>query len=186
MAINLSIKQFKQADLLEQIDQVLAKTGVSGENLNLEITETVLMDQVDDAKQILQQLKQRQVQLSIDDFGTGYSSLSYLHRFPIDVLKIDRSFVQCLGYQEEELKTAPQLSLACQRRDELAIVETILLLGHKLGMATTAEGIETKAQWEHLKQLGCDRGQGYYFSKPQPGDKITQWMEQYNNRNNFG
>ncbi len=127
ISVNLSVKQLKEPDFLEKIDLILVETGLEGENLNLELTESMLMENVEELIGILQQLKARSIQLSIDDFGTGYSSLSYLHRFPINNLKIDRSFVCRLGEKDENRP----------------IVEAIVTLAHQLGMEAIAEGVET-------------------------------------------
>ncbi len=150
MSVNLSGKQLHEPGLLEQIDRILAKTGLEGKFLKLEITESILMDNLEAATNILLALRERQIQLSIDDFGTGYSSLSYLHRFPVDTLKIDRSFI-------EQMQS---------NRENSAIVKTIVTLAHLLNMDVVAEGIETSSQLDRLKLLKCEHGQGYFFSKP--------------------
>jgi EAL domain-containing protein (putative c-di-GMP-specific phosphodiesterase class I) len=153
MSVNLSGKQLVEPDIVEQIDQVLRETGVCAEHLKLEITESVIMDHALSTAEVLTRLKQRGVQLSLDDFGTGYSSLSYLHRFPIDTLKVDRSFVNRLDVED----------------GDPVIVQTIVTLAHTLGMQVIAEGIETEAQAELLKAMGCYYGQGYLFSRPIDG-----------------
>jgi diguanylate cyclase (GGDEF)-like protein len=150
ISVNLSSKQIKQVDFVEKLPQILADTGLNGENLRLELTETMLMDRGEKTIELLHQIKQQQVQLSIDDFGTGYSSLSYLHRFPVDTLKIDRSFVNLINAEGHN----------CE------IVKTIITLAHSLKMKAIAEGVETPSQVTHLKNLGCDAAQGYFFSKP--------------------
>lgn len=150
ISVNLSVRQFAQPDLIEQIDRILAETQLEGSRLKLEITESAIMGNTELATSVLQRLRERQIQLSIDDFGTGYSSLSYLHRFPLDNLKIDRSFVNRIGDTGENVE----------------IVQAIVTLAHNLKMNVTAEGIETVQQSEHLKKLGCEYGQGYYFAKP--------------------
>lgn len=150
ISVNLSVKQFAQPDLIEQIDRILAQTQLEGHRLKLEITESAIMGNTELATAVLQQLRERQIQLSIDDFGTGYSSLSYLHRFPLDNLKIDRSFVNRIGDTGENVE----------------IVQAIITLAHNLKMSVTAEGIETLQQSEQLQKLGCELGQGYYFAKP--------------------
>ncbi len=154
MSVNLSVRQFCQVDLAEQVARVLEETGLQGHNLKLEITESVILENTDYAADTLQRLKELQVQLSIDDFGTGYSSLHYLHRFPFDNLKIDRSFISRIGPSGENLE----------------IVRAIITLAHSLGMDVVAEGIETPAQASYLRNLGCEHGQGYFFSKPLDGD----------------
>ncbi|MGA7934513.1 MAG: bifunctional diguanylate cyclase/phosphodiesterase, partial [Kovacikia sp.] len=150
ISVNLSGQQFTQPDLVEFIEQTLKTTGLNGQSLKLEITETIAMQNVEAAIDILLRLRALDLRLSIDDFGTGYSSLSYLHRFPVNTLKVDRSFVSRMLDSDEDA----------------AIVETIIVLGHKLGMDVVAEGIETAEQATELKSLGCEYGQGYLFSKP--------------------
>ena len=148
MTVNLSAKQFSQPDLAEQVSRILEETGVDPNFLKLEITESVLMHDFDTAATMLFQLRALGVRLSIDDFGTGYSSLTYLHRFPIDTLKIDRSFVDVLD------------------KDNVEIVRTILNLAENLGMDVVAEGVETQEQMALLRNLSCQSAQGYFFSKP--------------------
>jgi diguanylate cyclase (GGDEF)-like protein len=150
ISVNLSSKQIKQFDFINKLEQILTTTGLDGKHLRLELTETMLMDRSEKTIELLNQIKQQKVQLSIDDFGTGYSSLSYLHRFPVDTLKIDRSFVSLINAQGNN----------CE------IVKTIITLAHSLGMKAIAEGVETPYQVTHLKNLGCEAAQGYFFSKP--------------------
>ncbi|KYC38731.1 guanylate cyclase [Scytonema hofmannii PCC 7110] len=150
MSVNLSVKQLSQSDLIERIDRVLSNMELQGEHLKLEITESTLMTYSEVARDLLQQLSDRNIQLCIDDFGTGYSSLSYLHQFPVHLLKIDRSFTQRIGVQNQDTE----------------IVRTILTLAHNLSMDVIAEGIETVEQLAELRRLGCEYGQGYWFSKP--------------------
>ena len=150
MSVNLSGKQFSQPDLTEQIKQILEETELPAHCLKLEITETVVMENAAAATAMLQQLSNSGIRLSIDDFGTGYSSLSYLHRFPLNTLKIDRSFVKGMRGEGEDSE----------------IVKTILTLAHNLGLDAIAEGIETADQLEKLRSLNCEFGQGYFFSKP--------------------
>ncbi|MEP0854807.1 EAL domain-containing protein [Trichocoleus sp. DQ-U1] len=150
ISVNLSGKQFSQPNLIEQIDRILRKTGLDGHYLKLEITESCLLENAEAAAILLWQLRDRNIQLSIDDFGTGYSSLNYLHRFPVNTLKIDRSFVNRMGAGGKDAE----------------IVKAIVALAHNLGMSVTAEGIETAQQLAQLKALQCERGQGYFFSKP--------------------
>ena len=148
--VNLSGKQFTQPDLIEQVNTTLRQTGLPPESLKLEITESTVMENTEKAIRMLDQLRALGVKLSIDDFGTGYSSLSYLHRFPIDTLKIDRSFVGQMDSSSENAE----------------IVRTIVLLARNLGMDVVAEGVETQEQLMQLKEMGCETGQGYLFSKP--------------------
>jgi len=157
MSVNLSGRQFAQTDLIEQIDQILLETQLNPESLKLEITESVIINNAESVRLILQQLQERKIQLCIDDFGTGYSSLSYLHNFPINTLKIDRSFVNCL---DEEAKN-------------LGLIPAILKIAESLKMSAIAEGIETSQQLNCLKALDCEFGQGYLFSKPLPENEAT-------------
>jgi diguanylate cyclase (GGDEF)-like protein len=150
ISINLSGKQFAQPNLVEFIEQTLAEVGLAGHCVKLEITESVAMHDVDNTIALLHRLKALNLRLSIDDFGTGYSSLSYLHRFPIDTLKVDRSFV----------------SRMVEDPDHAAIVQTIVTLGHALKLDLVAEGIETIEQQAKLQAIACEYGQGYLFSKP--------------------
>ena len=150
ISVNLSVKQFIQQDLIEQIDQILQQTGLDVQNLKLEITESVIMENTESATIMLSQLRALGIQLCMDDFGTGYSSLSYLHRFPINTLKIDRSFISSMSMNSENLE----------------IVRTIIALARNLNLDVTAEGVETAEQLAQLRALQCEYGQGYFFSKP--------------------
>jgi len=152
MCINLASQQIREPDLLDKLDDILFQTGINGSSIRLEITETTLMDQGEQTINKLAQLRAREIQLSIDDFGQGYSSLSYLHRFPINILKIDRAFVTQMSDGGENI----------------AIVQTITMLAHTLKMSVVAEGVETMQQVEILKRLGCEFGQGFLFSQPLP------------------
>lgn len=150
VSVNLSTKQFAQADLIDQIEKVLQITGLESRFLKLEITESVLIENAERVKVMLVKMQQLGVKLSLDDFGTGYSSLSYMHSFPIDTLKIDRSFVTDV---DREL-------------GKIEIIRTVVGLAWNLGMDTVAEGVETKTQMYQLKTLKCNFAQGYYFSRP--------------------
>ncbi len=150
VSVNLSAQDLRQPDLLAEVDRVLAQTGLAGHHLTLELTESMLIEDVTSTIALLSQLKARGIQLSIDDFGTGYSSLNYLHRLPIDYLKVDRSFVSQIQGQE------------CNHQ----IVATIATLSQQLGLEAIAEGIETQAQLQQLQRLGYPFGQGYFFAKP--------------------
>jgi diguanylate cyclase (GGDEF)-like protein/PAS domain S-box-containing protein len=150
ISVNLSCKQFNHPLLIEQVADVIKRTRISPRRLKLEITESAVMDNIDSATSMLRQLRDIGVQLAIDDFGTGYSSLSYLHKFPIDTLKIDRSFVTRMAENPENIE----------------IVRTVILLAQVLGMDVIAEGVETKEQLKILRDLKCEYGQGYYFSRP--------------------
>jgi diguanylate cyclase (GGDEF)-like protein/PAS domain S-box-containing protein len=150
MCVNLSVKQFSQQDLIEKVALILRETKLGPSSLKLEITESAVMENVDTATKMLEELRQLGVQLAMDDFGTGYSSLSNLHRFPINTLKIDRSFITRMVENNENAE----------------IVRTISGLAQNLGMDVVAEGVETIEQLEILRSLGCRYGQGYFFSKP--------------------
>ena len=150
ISVNLSAKQLSQSDLIEKVEEVLNESGIDPWQLKLEITETVVMENAELAAVTLARLRGLGVRLSIDDFGTGYSSLSYLNRFPVDTLKIDRSFITSLNQGDENVE----------------IVKTILMLAGNLGMQVIAEGVETVEQLEYLQLLKCQYGQGYLFSKP--------------------
>jgi EAL domain-containing protein (putative c-di-GMP-specific phosphodiesterase class I) len=152
MAVNLSSGQFAKRDLTDSIRAVLRETGLDPRQLELELTESMLMDDAEGTTRTLRELKELGVHLSIDDFGTGYSSLAYLRRFPIDALKIDQSFIR-------EVIT---------NHDDSAIVTSIILMGHSLNLSVVAEGVETRAQLDYLRVLECDQAQGYLFSKPVP------------------
>ncbi|GAB4239288.1 MAG: hypothetical protein Kow0049_26530 [Stanieria sp.] len=160
VSINLSIKQFSQPNLLIEIEKILAEVGLEKAQLKLEITESIIISNAEVNEQNLKQLKDLGIQLSIDDFGTGYSSLSYLHRFPLNTLKIDRSFINTItqeGINQE-------------------IVEVIIVLAHKLGMDVVAEGVETTEQYQQLSLLGCDQVQGYFYSPPISANGVTQLL----------
>ena len=158
MSVNLSVRQFACSTLLADIDQVLAETAVNPACLKLEITESAIMDNAEIAIALTKKLRLRQIQISIDDFGTGYSSLGYLHRFPVDTLKIDRSFVHQIQAGSRNYQ----------------VVNTIIILSNQLELAVIAEGIETEEQHQWLQQLGCEFGQGYLFSKPLPAAEIEK------------
>ena len=157
VSVNLSAKQFNNPDIVSTVAEALAMASLPAAALTLEITESVLMEEVESTAQTLRALKDLGVGLSIDDFGTGYSSLSYLKRFPVDALKIDRSFVDGLGTDAEDH----------------AIVSAVVSLAHALGLSVVAEGVETRCQLEELRRLGCDSAQGYLLGRPQPAQ--TAW-----------
>ncbi|MBW4465852.1 MAG: EAL domain-containing protein [Pegethrix bostrychoides GSE-TBD4-15B] len=160
--INFSAIQLRQADLVERVSATLAATGVSGEQLKLEITESYLLENTDAQMQSLHRLKALGIQLCIDDFGTGYSSLGRLHEFPIDVLKIDRSFIR-----RADLDSGAHLET----------VNMIVVLAHSLGMDVVAEGVETLEQLRMLQALNCDFMQGYLFSRPVDSQQATRFLE---------
>jgi diguanylate cyclase (GGDEF)-like protein/PAS domain S-box-containing protein len=158
MSVNLSSQQFT-ADLSQRVDKILQDTDILGRELKLEITETAIMTDPQLAIATLNELKQRGIMICIDDFGTGYCSLGYLHQFPVDILKIDRSFVNKM-----------------QLDDKREIVRVIVELAESLRMDAIAEGIETKEQYIQLQNLNCKYGQGYYFSKPLHPKEAEQWV----------
>ncbi len=160
LAVNMSAKTLKELDLPERMGQIIQKYDLEPSQLILEITETALMQELVKSLDILTRLRMRGFNLSIDDFGTGYSSLVQLHRAPFSEIKIDRSFVS-------EMETDSEAA---------AIVETIIMLGHKLNMKTVAEGVETLSCQKKLAELGCDQAQGYLFSRPLPADKVFSWF----------
>ena len=160
VAINLSPQQFREPGLSETVRRILGETGLDPHLLDIELTESVLAGNSDSVAGVLGELEQLGIQISIDDFGTGYSSLSHLKRFPVDVLKIDQSFVR-------DCTTDP---------DDAAIVQAIITMAHALGIQTIAEGVETKEQLEFLRRNGCDAMQGFYFSRPVPAEEITRML----------
>jgi EAL domain-containing protein (putative c-di-GMP-specific phosphodiesterase class I) len=161
MAVNVSVRQFDHGDLAATVAEVLAETGMPADRLCLEMTESVLLSDTDENLAQLRRVKALGVTLAMDDFGTGYSSLAYLRRFPLDVLKIDRSFVDRLGGD----------------RADVALVHTIVRLGQSLGMATVAEGIEDPEQLAALREMGCDYAQGYFLSRPLPAGEAGGALE---------
>ena len=172
MSVNLSPKQLGMANLIEDIDEILAETGCEPSCLKLEITESAIVENVMKANIVFAQLKDRNIRLLIDDFGTGYSSLSYLHRFPLDTLKIDRSFVSRLGAVEN----------GDDGGQPLQIVRAIVTLAHNLGLNAIAEGVETGEQLAQLRELGCELAQGYWFSKPLDSFAVTEMLINLGNR----
>lgn len=150
IAVNVSVRQFLQPDLVEQIEQILRETNVNPGNLKLEITESIVLENPEEAFAMLGQIKALGIQLAIDDFGLGYSSLSRLHSFRVNTLKIDRFFVNQIGIEGENFE----------------IIQVIVILAHHLLMSVTAEGVETAAQLAQLRTLKCEEGQGYFFARP--------------------
>ncbi len=163
VAVNLSGLQFKQSGLVRRVGRTLAESGLAPEHLELELTESMIMDDAKDTVRTLTALKDMGVSIAIDDFGTGYSSLSYLKKFPIDRIKIAQDFVR-------ELSTDP---------GDAAIVETIIAMARSLNLKVIAEGVETHEQLAFLSSRGCTDVQGYYFSRPIPGDTLTQYFGQW-------
>jgi len=162
VSVNLSGKQFTQLDFIKGVSQTLRESGLDGHCLKLEITESLLMENVEVITAMLMQIKALGVRLGIDDFGTGYSSLSYLHRFPFDTLKVDRSFVSLVGPQGQNSE----------------IVKTIVTLAHNLNFDVIAEGVETAEQVFQLRAFGCELGQGYFFSQPISAAKASDLLAQ--------
>ncbi|MEJ6001234.1 EAL domain-containing protein [Paucibacter soli] len=162
MAVNLSAQQFRSSGLVEAVERALADSGMAAEWLELELTESLILEDAERTIAIMHELKALGVTLSLDDFGTGYSSLSYLRRFPIDRLKIDRSFVR---------DVATQGSAA-------VLARTILAMAHNLGLATIAEGVEDASQFGYLRKYACEEMQGYLFTGPLPAEQLGQWLRE--------
>jgi diguanylate cyclase (GGDEF)-like protein/PAS domain S-box-containing protein len=160
VSVNLSARQLRQPDLVAQVTHVLAETGLDSHLLRLEVTERALVEDLSATDAALRELRRRGVRIAIDDFGTGYSSLLYLRRLAVDSIKIDQSFVRGLGTFDQDR----------------AIVQAITSLVHTLDMDVTAEGIETAAQLVGAMEVGCDRGQGYYFARPGPADAVADLL----------
>jgi EAL domain-containing protein (putative c-di-GMP-specific phosphodiesterase class I) len=160
MSVNLSVKQFQQANLVNDIRQLLQELSLPAETLQLELTESSVMTDPHTAISMLEQIKAQGICLAIDDFGTGYSSLSYLHRFPLNTVKIDRSFTSTMG----------------NGGDGIQIVKTIMPLAANLGFDVVAEGVETQEQFRLLKELKCKYAQGYYFSKPLTAQAAEEFL----------
>ncbi|WP_414516433.1 putative bifunctional diguanylate cyclase/phosphodiesterase [Nostoc sp. PCC 9305] len=161
ISVNLSARQFELPNLVEIVSQILEETGLKVSYLELEVTESFLMADMERSVKTLKQLRELGICLALDDFGTGYSSLNYLKRFPVNMLKIDRSFVQ-------DVTSNP---------DSAAVTNAIIALAKSLRLNITAEGVETQEQLDYLKMLGCDEGQGYYFSCPVPADLIIPMLQ---------
>ncbi len=160
MAVNLSARQMERPDLVARVEAALAASGVPAAALHLELTESVLMDRIAASVDTVHELHRLGIRLSIDDFGTGYSSLSYLKRLPIDILKIDKSFVDGLGSEE----------------DDTSIVHAIIEMARTLGLEVVAEGVETPTQLRCLQDLGCSHGQGYLWDRGRPAEHAAAWV----------
>jgi EAL domain-containing protein (putative c-di-GMP-specific phosphodiesterase class I) len=152
VAVNVSSLQLKTKRFLAHVTSALAQSGLPASRLELELTESALVENYEMASQMISDLKKLGVRIALDDFGTGYSSLAYLHQFQFDKIKIDRSFVQ--AYET--------------RRESAAVVNAVLMLAKELGITTTAEGIETQEQFEALAARGCDQAQGFLLGRPEP------------------
>ena len=160
VSVNLSALEFRQRDMAAEVAAVLRQTGLDPRFLEVELTESVLMQDAEQVLETLKALRALGVGISIDDFGTGYSSLNYLKRYPLNKLKIDRSFVT----------DTPG------NADDVAIVTAIVQMGHSLQLRTVAEGVETPAQQELLRQLGCDMVQGFLVSRPLDAQQTLEWL----------
>jgi len=159
MAVNLSVKQLQHSDIVGDVRDALADSGLDPKLLTLEITETVMMTDTELVVQRLKELKELGVRLAMDDFGTGYSSLSYLSKFPVDILKMDRSFLR----EDASPETA-------------GLATAVVSLGDTLSLEVVAEGIELSEQWTTLRDLGCDKGQGYFFARPMDSDAVLDFL----------
>jgi EAL domain-containing protein (putative c-di-GMP-specific phosphodiesterase class I) len=159
VSVNLSARQFETNGLVEDVARILEDTGLPATALELEITESVVMDQSEAGVRTLRRLRELGVRLVLDDFGTGYSSLSYLKHLPLDTIKIDRTFVAGIDQVADR-----------------SIVDAVIALAHGLGIGVVAEGIETNRQADQLRELGCDLGQGYLFARPMPADAARRLL----------
>ena len=161
VAVNLSARQFQQRDLGFSVLKALKEAGLDSRWLKLELTESALMDNIDGTVNLLKKLDSLGFKISIDDFGTGYSSLAYLKRFPIHTLKIDASFVQGLPGNTEDR----------------AIANAIVAMAHHLNLEVIAEGVETEPQLDFLRELGCERIQGYFYGRPMPASQVPEFLQ---------
>jgi EAL domain-containing protein (putative c-di-GMP-specific phosphodiesterase class I) len=160
VSVNLSARQLGRRALVDEVADVLATTGLEPERLHLEITESVLMDDVERSSDQLHQLHELGVRLLVDDFGTGYSSLSYLSRFPVDLLKVDKTFVRGLGLDP----------------GDTAIVRAVITLAHNLGLRAVGEGVERPEHLRALRDLGCDLAQGFHIARPLAGHAVSELL----------
>jgi diguanylate cyclase (GGDEF)-like protein/PAS domain S-box-containing protein len=163
IAVNVSARQFDKVDLVERIRELTGRHGIAPSSIQLELTESTVMTNPDHVIELLKRVRELGITVAVDDFGTGYSSLSYLRRLPIDILKIDRSFITNAGVNEEDTQ----------------IARTVVALGQALKMAVVAEGVETRAQAELLLAMGCDMGQGYLYASPQSAADLEGWFDKY-------
>ena len=162
VSINVSARNLLDEELPGILDNLTRSVDLPRDRLTLEITESVIMSDPERALEVGRELDALGVQISIDDFGTGYSSLGYLSRLPAKEIKIDKSFVMKMD----------------TNKDDAIIVRSTIELAHNLGLRVVAEGVESKEAWSELKRFGCDLGQGYLFSRPQPAAKLTEWLRQ--------
>ena len=163
VAVNLSPVQFRNRELVDTVKQVLVDTGLEPHRLELEITESVLINDTEAALRVLTALKQVGVDIAMDDFGTGYSSLGYLNSFPFDKIKIDQSFISSMSDADKST----------------AIVKSVISLGQSLSMTTTAEGVETFEQASFLLREGCKQVQGYFFGRPVPASELSTFLKSW-------
>ena len=161
VSVNLSSKMLTHPQLLAYIKKILDEYNISGDYIEMEVTETAIIDNLEKATDVLKQLKELNITIALDDFGTGYSSLTYLQKLPIDILKIDRDFIKNIQ----------------DINDEAHILKLVIDLAHSLGLKVVAEGVETEAQLDYLRKNHCDIVQGYYFSKPLPEADIKTFLE---------
>jgi EAL domain-containing protein (putative c-di-GMP-specific phosphodiesterase class I) len=161
VAVNLSTSLFRNPDLLEKVEDIMRYHNINPERLHLEITETGIMEHPNRASNVLQEFRNWGCKISVDDFGTGHSSLAYLADLPIDIIKIDKHFIQNLSRPGNE-----------------AIVSATAMLAGKLGLASVAEGIEEKAQFDKCRELGVTYGQGYYIAHPLPRAELLTWLDE--------
>jgi EAL domain-containing protein (putative c-di-GMP-specific phosphodiesterase class I) len=166
VSVNVSPRQFREADLVETVAEVLTETGLEARYLELELTENLVMHDAPQLVAMLDELKRLGVQIAVDDFGTGYSSLSYLKRFPVDRLKVDRSFVEDIAADA----------------DDAAIVHAIIALGHNLGMRVVAEGVESEGQLCFLRMNDCDEAQGFLISRPVSARNLPRLLSRLHDR----
>lgn len=163
MSVNFSSTDFAAENFLDHLYEILSETDVDASQVHLEITERLLMNQPQNAKDTLTMCRKAGLGVAIDDFGTGYSSLSYLHYYPIDTLKIDQSFIRNM----------------LQDKTSRELVKSILALGSNMNMKTIAEGVEHAEEAQMLLEMGCERAQGYYFSRPHPENEITDKLYEW-------
>jgi EAL domain-containing protein (putative c-di-GMP-specific phosphodiesterase class I) len=177
--VNLSAVQTKNKNLVALIRETLEQTGLPAHRLELEITETVLLQDTEAVMRMLHSLHDMGVRVSMDDFGTGYSSLSYLRRFPFDKIKIDRSFISDLRGSPGGVQPAggTQNALSAASVSAATIVRAIIGLGHSLGISTTAEGVETAQQFAQVREKGCTEVQGYFLSPPRPANEVAALIQ---------
>jgi EAL domain-containing protein (putative c-di-GMP-specific phosphodiesterase class I) len=161
IAVNISAREFDDSDFLDNVCEVLRETGLEPNRLELEITETVLMKNIQTSTAILHALRAMGIKISIDDFGTGYSSLSYLKRMPVDTMKIDQSFVKDISTENDDV-----------------LVKAIIAIGKNLNYKVIAEGVETQEQFEFLRRNSCEAAQGFWLHSPMPGLEFTKMLKQ--------